>query len=226
MGYLPVNIAVGGRPCLVVGGGSVGERKVMGLLEYEARVRLVSRDLTPTLVSLTEQGAVQYLGPEYKPEYLDGAALVFAATNDTELNTRVSREAAGRGIPVNVADVPELCTFYLPAWIKRGHLTVSVSTSGRSPALAAHLRSRLEDEFGPEYGRFLELMGRIRPRVLAEGRDHRHNRDLFRRLVESDILDNLARNEPVRVEARLVEMLGPGYTLASLGFEALEGETA
>jgi len=218
MKYLPVNLAIEGRPVLVVGGGEVGERKVRALLECGAKVRLVSRELTPGLAELAAAEAIEHLGGQYRTEHLAGVDLVFAATDEPGLNARISREAQENGLWINAADQPELCRFIVPAYFRRGDLTIAVSTGGRSPAAAAMIKSRLEDEFGPEYGRFLDLMGLIRTRVLAEGRGFQENRDIFRRLVDSDLLTALAQNDPSGVEEILLEILGPGYTLKSLGF--------
>jgi len=217
--YLPVNLDVRDQPCLVVGGGEVGERKVKGLLECGAKVGLVSRDLTPGLAELVESKAVELLGPEYQTEHLSGVVLVFAATDDMALNSCVSREAQDQGVWVNVADRPELCRFIVPASFRRGDLTIAISTGGSSPAAAAKIRARLENEFGPEYGPFLRLMGLVRTRVLAEGRPAEENRELFFKLAESDILKSLARNDLAETEGCLIEILGPDYTLASLGFK-------
>jgi len=218
--YLPINLDVQARPCLVVGGGEVGQRKVQGLLRSGARVRLVSTELTQGLRDLIEAGQVELLGRRYQSKHLEGVALAFACADDSEINTQVSRDAKEQGIWVNVADNPELCSFTLPASIYRGDLIISVSTSGRSPALAARIRARLENEFGPEYERFLELMGRIRTKVQAEGRLAEENRELFLRLVDSDLIEALAQNNLARAEETVVRILGPAYTLNALGFKA------
>ena len=223
MSYLPINVDVRGRPCLVVGGGEVGRRKVEGLLARGARVLLVSRELTAELQTLADRGRLEYLGPDYDPRRLDGAVLVYAATDDRDLNERVSRDAQSRGLWVNVADRPDLCTFIVPSSITRGDLTVSVSTNGRSPALAAHIRSRLENMFGPEYGVFLTVMGRVRERVLASSEDSRKNRKIFTALVASPLLDLLARGDRQGANRILEKHLGPGCTLEDLGVDPDQG---
>ncbi len=219
MSYLPIFVDIRQRRCLVVGGGEVGERKVLSLLDRDAEVDLVSREVTPVLTGLIEAGRVGYLGPDYETAHLDGAALVFAATDDTALNGRVSREAQERGIWVNAADQPEFCTFIVPASIRRGDLTIAVSTSGRSPAMAASIRARLEKEFGPEYADFLRLMGLVRSRVLAAGGASGRNKELFCRMVDSDLLDVLSRGDLHRVDELLTDILGAGFTLAEIGFD-------
>lgn len=222
MKYLPINLDVSGRFCLIVGGGSVAERKARTLIEAEARVGLVAREFTPGLMELATRGWVQLLGSEYEPGLMEGAVLVFAATSDTGLNARVGREARERGLWVNVADRPESCSFIVPASVVRGDLVIGVSTGGKSPALAARVRSRLEELFGPEYGLFLDLMGRIREKFLTESDDSRENRVLFRQLVDSDLLEALARGDGTRADRVLTEILGPDYTLTGLEF-SLEG---
>ncbi|MEW5726042.1 MAG: bifunctional precorrin-2 dehydrogenase/sirohydrochlorin ferrochelatase [Thermodesulfobacteriota bacterium] len=218
MGYLPIFIDVQGRTCLVVGGGEVGRRKVEGLIEGGAVVRLVSRDLDSRLADLTGQGRVEYLGREYRTEHLDGAVLVFAATDDPQLNARVSREAQARGLLVNVADQPRLCTFIVPASVRRGDLTLAVSTGGGSPALAARIRAELEAQFGPEYAEFLKVLRLVREKVLAEGRPAEENKSKFQRLIASDLLERLVRGDAAGAEAVLTQILGPGFTFAALGY--------
>ena len=223
MRYWPVNLDLEGRTCLVVGGGEVGERKVRALLESGARVRLVSRELTSGLSDLARSGQVDHVGAEYRIEHLSGVVLVFAATSDADLNTRLSQEARTRGLWVNVVDQPELCTFIVPASVSRGDLTISVSTGGRSPALAKRVRARLEEEFGPEYAVFLQLMGLVRTRILAAGRPASENRVLFRRLVDSPLLDRLAAADWEGAEKILTQTLGEDFAFNYLGFD-IDGE--
>ena len=223
MKYLPLNMDVKGRTCLVVGGGEVASRKVATLLEFGARVHLVARELNSELQALVVRGRVQSLGPEYQIDHLKGVALVFAATSDQEINQKVSRDAMAAGILVNVVDQPELCSFIVPASVVRGDLVISVSSSGASPALAARLRQRLENEFGPEYDDFLRLMAVIRPKLLAEGRGHKENRSLFRALVDSDLLDLLAERNYGAVDQVLADVLGPDYVMAESFFQTNKG---
>jgi len=209
-----------------VGGGEVGERKVRNLLQCGALVRLISRELTQSLSDLAEAGQVKFLDREYHKKYLEGIALAFVCTDDSELNTRVSLDAKERGIWINVADKPDLCSFILPATVSRGDLTISVSTSGGSPALAARIRARLEKEFGPEYEFFLDLMRLVRARFKAEDRPVEQNREIFMRLIESDLLETMSEFDLDRAEEILIEILGPGYTLSALGFKVEGREEA
>ena len=182
--YFPVCLKVAGRRCIVIGGGRVGERKVGGLLEYGAMVRVISPELTAGLAELVRDGQVEWLDRVYQPGDLDGAFLVIAATDDPEVQEQVHAEAEEHNLLLNVADVPKWCNFILPATARQGDLAISVSTAGKSPALASKLRQELEVQFGPEYGAAIEILGELRDVVLAAGRPHAENKVLFGRLAD------------------------------------------
>jgi len=166
----PLFALIEDRACLVVGGGAVGERKVQDLLAAGARVTVVSQALTPRLAELAAQGRVQFIQDDFSPQYLDGMTLVVGATDDQKVNREVSAAAQARNLPVNIVDAPELCTFIVPAQVRRGALTIAVSTGGASPALARRVREELEQLFGPEYGPYLRLLQAVRHQVLASCR--------------------------------------------------------
>ncbi len=194
--------------CIVVGGGSVAERKVHSLLDVGARVRVISPKLTERLQAWAGQGLIQHAPRAYQPGDLEGAFLVFAATDDHEVNRAVSEEAQARHSLVNVVDDPELCNFTVPAVVRRGRLTVGISTEGQSPALAAHLRQRIEQMIGPEYAELLEILGDLREQAISVCPPDRR-RDLWYRLIESDILDLLRRGQSRQARERasyLVDM--------------------
>lgn len=178
--------------CIVVGGGSVAERKVRSLLEAGATVRVISPDLTETLQEWATQGTIQHIPRAYQSGDLEGAFLTFAATDSREINRAISVEAESRHSLINVVDDPELCSFTVPAVVHRGSLTVSISTAGQSPALAVHLRQQIEEFIGPEYALFLEILRELRDPVMTSCPADRR-RDLWYQLIESDILDLLRR---------------------------------
>jgi precorrin-2 dehydrogenase/sirohydrochlorin ferrochelatase len=151
------------RPCLVVGGGVVAERKVASLLEAGARVRVVAPSFSPGLEAMGREGVVELVPREYKVRDLEGTALVISAASRREVNAQVAREAGERGLLVNVVDSPRECSFIVPSVVRRGGLILAISTSGLSPALARHLREQLEEEFGQEFGPLLELLAELRP---------------------------------------------------------------
>jgi precorrin-2 dehydrogenase/sirohydrochlorin ferrochelatase len=213
----PIFAVIADRPCLVVGGGTVGERKVLDLLAAGARVTVVSRTLTPELAALADRGQIVYLPGDFTAVQVEGMALVMAATDDPEVNAQVSAAAQARAIWVNVADEPEHCTFIVPAQVRRGNLTVAISTGGASPALARRLREELQQHFGPEYGPYLDLLQRVRTRLLSERRGHADNARLFHRLVDSPLKEAVAQGDRAGVVRLLQEVLGPALSPTVLG---------
>ncbi len=204
----PIFAIIENRPCLVVGGGAVGERKVLDLKAAGAQVTVLSYELTPTLKKLAQTGQIRYLNEDFTPEHLQGMVLVMAATDEQQVNARVSAAAQARGIWVNVADDPEFCTFIVPAQVKRGDLTLAISTGGASPALARKLREELQQRFGPEYGPYLALLKGVRNRLLSDRRGRPENAALFHLLVASPLLAAVAQGDRDRVVAVLQEVLG------------------
>jgi uroporphyrin-III C-methyltransferase/precorrin-2 dehydrogenase/sirohydrochlorin ferrochelatase len=164
----PAMLSVGDRKCLVVGGGAVALRKVEGLLEEKARVTVVAPDPGPALSAFAQDGAIALERRPYEPGEAGKYALVFAATDQRDVNRQVARDADEAGRWVNVADDPELCTFHLPAQVKRGSLRLLVASGGEAPFVVRRLRRALEKRFGPEWGEWLESAGRFRRRVRAE----------------------------------------------------------
>ena len=222
----PIFAVIEDKPCLVVGGGAVGERKVQDLLAAGARVTVVSRTLTPELAALADRGEITYLPEDFREPQVEGMALVMAATDEPEVNARVSAAAQARAIWVNVADEPEYCTFIVPAQVRRGALTLAISTGGASPALARQVREDLQQHFGPEYGPYLDLLRRVRTRVLAERRGHPDNGPLFHRLVQSPLREAVARGDRAQVVNVLHEVLGSVLSTPVLGelvSQALKG---
>jgi siroheme synthase-like protein len=137
--------------CVVVGGGTVAERKVRQLLDAGARPTVISPTLSAALAAWHAAGQIAHIARLYREGDLAGAALAFAATNDAAANQRVAAEARERGILANVADAPEAGSFHTVATLRRGDLLITVSTGGASPALAAQIRSELAERYGPEY---------------------------------------------------------------------------
>ncbi len=224
MGYYPILMELDDRRALVVGGGGVAERKVRTLLDCGARVEVVSRELNAGLKALAEGGHLQWLGREFEESRLDGAVLVIAATSDPDLNRFVGGACRDRGIPVNVVDQPADCTFIVPAVVRRGDLLLAVSTSGKSPALARAVRRELEERFGPEYGGFLVLMGDVREAVLSRGRGRKDNRDVFRELVQSSLLEAMRSGDWSRAAGILTEVLGTEWRARDVRARVEAGE--
>lgn len=216
MRYYPVNLDVRNKSCLVVGGGDVGERKVKTLLECGAKVTVISPGATEHLKSLASKGLVDLKLSHYEPSDLDGIFLVIGATDNEEINLRISQDAADRRILCNIADRPEACTFVLPAIVRQGALVIAISTSNKSPALAKRIRQTLEKEFGPEYATLLNLIGTIRQRLLAEAKSPEAHRLLFERLFDEGLLEMIREDRAQDVDTLLKNVLGKGYTRQEL----------
>jgi precorrin-2 dehydrogenase/sirohydrochlorin ferrochelatase len=211
MRYYPLFLDIKNRDCLVVGGGAVGTRKVETLLDCGARVTVVSIATTLQLDALAEKKAVTLAKRSYRTDDLDGKFLVVGATDDEALNRQISEDAVRRNLLCNIADQPSLCNFILPAIVDRGDLVIAVSTSGKSPAFAKRIRRALEKEFGPEYGPFLALMGKIRDVLLAEAHEPEAHRHLFEELIDAGLLDLLRRKRIDDVRNLLKRQLGESF---------------
>jgi precorrin-2 dehydrogenase / sirohydrochlorin ferrochelatase len=169
-----------GRPVIVVGGGAVALEKVRGLLECGADVTVVAPQVDPGLAELP----VAIRKRRYRTEDLEGSFLVVAATSTPSVNRAVFRDAEARSLLCNVVDVPELCSFILPAVHRQGAIAVAVSTGGASPALAQRLRDDIAEVVRPEHATIAETLRELRPWAKAHLPSYEARRDYFARLVE------------------------------------------
>jgi precorrin-2 dehydrogenase/sirohydrochlorin ferrochelatase len=224
LSYYPALLDLRGRLVAVIGGGRVAARKVASLLETGARVRLVAPRLAPESRALAGEPGVELKEREFKSGDLEGVCLVISATDNEALNRSVAAEAEGRGLFVNVVDVPRLCSFIVPAVVRRGDLTLAASTGGASPAAARRLRERLQEEFGPTWGPYLGLMRALRERVTALGRPAEENRPKFFALVDSELFDLVAAGDAAGVDRLIASILGPGFSLSELGWSPADLE--
>jgi len=208
MSYYPILVNLRGQKAVVVGGGKVAERKIQTLLQHAAVVHVVSRDLTGTLQQYVEEGRITYIGDAFQETQLDGAFMVIAATDDPELNRRVSLAAKRQNLLINAVDQPEDCNFIVPSILQRGDLIIAVSTSGKSPALARKIRQELEATFGDEYQSLLVMMGRLRKDVLSLSLSSEENKALFLKLADSGLLTALEKKDWDEVAAILSKAFG------------------
>ncbi len=184
--FYPVFLDLAGRLCLVVGGGAVAERKVAGLLEAGALVRVVSPDTTSGLRALAECGQIELCAEAFRPELLGGASLVFAATDSRSVNARVASEASALNLQVTVADSPEEGSFIVPAVVRRGEFCLAISTGGNNPMLAARVADELEARYGPDFGAFVELLGDVRDTIKEWTSDKSARRAAARAVLDSE----------------------------------------
>lgn len=184
----PMLVDLKQKDCLVIGGGNVARRKVELLLESEARVRVISIELCSELRKLFDEGKITWSKKRFQAEDLQKPFLVICATDDSTVNSEVSKLCREKAVPVNVVDDPSKCSFHVPAVLRRGDLTITVSTGGKSPLLSGYIRSELEEQFDNEYADYLELLGRVRERIALEISDSEKRREILECLLESDLL--------------------------------------
>ena len=220
MRYYPIFLDINGRRCLVVGGGSVGTRKVETLLECGASVTVIGIEITETLKRLSREQCINLKIRAYRPSDLDDMFLVIGATNDERLNRQLSLDAEERNLLCNIADRPAACNFILPSIVQQGDLVIAISTSGKSPALAKKTRKDLETQFDSAYAVLLDLMGAIRNRLLMEAHAPEQHKPIFNRIIHSNILDMIKAQNVEAIDSTLLKILGPGYS-----FHALMDET-
>ncbi|MFQ5455829.1 MAG: bifunctional precorrin-2 dehydrogenase/sirohydrochlorin ferrochelatase [Nitrospirota bacterium] len=208
MRYYPICLDIRDKEILVIGGGKVAERKVIMLLECGGNnITLISPDVTEGIEELYNSRKIGYISGEYEREYIKDASIVFAATDNRNINAEIASEAKKRDILINVVDQPEISSFILPSVVKRGDLQISVSTSGKSPALAKTLREEIEKLFGSEYEIFLDILGGIRKRLLKENPSEDKRQKIFYDLVKSDILILLKEGRKEEAEDKAIEIM-------------------
>jgi len=216
MRYYPVNLDIQNRNCLVVGGGDVGTRKVMTLLDCGAMVIVVSPAVTEKIEELSNKGLIKLEKRGFKPTDLDQMFLVIGATDNPELNRQIHAGAERLGMLCNIADRPEVCNFILPAIVNRGDLIIAISTSGKSPAFAKKMRKDLEKKFGTEYAEFLTLMGGIRTKLLSEDHEPEAHKHLFENLIKRDVVNLIKQGDIAAINSLLFEIFGEGYLFDEL----------
>ncbi len=191
--YYPVYIEMRGQPCVVVGGGKIAEGKVDGLLAVDAQVKIISPELTPHLRNLVDENKIQYVSRTYQTGDLADAFVVICATDHPEINHQVWQDASANHQLVNVVDDTPRCNFIAPSILRKGDLTIAISTSGKAPALAVRLKERFQAELGSEYERFLELSGKLREPLARHIPDFETRKKLWYELVDSDVLELLSQ---------------------------------
>ena len=202
MGFYPIVLELRDRPVLVVGGGSVAERKVDGLLQAGARPTLVSPMLSEGLQTHARAGRIRWIDRSYRRGDVAGHALVVVATDDGAVNAEVAAESRAHGVWVNAADDPPHCDFTLPSVLRRGKLTIAVSTGGTSPALARAIREELECYFTDDYRMLADVAGEARRELGA-----RLDGETWRRALDSELRRLIATGQREAAKTHLLERL-------------------
>jgi siroheme synthase-like protein len=204
----PVALILQDRSCLVVGGGQIAERKARGLLACGARVHVVAKEVLPPVRSLEAVAGVDSIEERpYRRGEVAGYWLAVAATGDSEVNKAVYEDGVAARVWVNSADDPASCSFILPAVARQGPVSVAVSTSGYSPALASWLKQHAAEHMGPELVELAEMLANARARLKKEGRS---TEDIdWRSSLDWDMLDLIRSGRRAEAEERLEACLSP-----------------
>ncbi|MBE9551083.1 MAG: bifunctional precorrin-2 dehydrogenase/sirohydrochlorin ferrochelatase [Proteobacteria bacterium] len=213
MRYYPVNLDIRDQKCLVVGGGAVGKRKLARLVECGARVTVVDQAISDEIKALSGRHPIEIKEHNYRSSDLEGMFLVVGATDNDEVNSRISKDAAKKGICCNIVDRPKECTFVLPSVVKQGDLVITISTSGKSPAFAKWLRRNMSKDFGPEYGACLNLIGSVRQKFMRQGKSPEADKHLFEQLIDEGILELVRQKNVKEVNALLKRLFGKTFLI-------------
>jgi len=200
----PLFVKLEALDVLVVGAGRVGARKVRGLVRSGARVTVVAPDAEDEVVRMADAGSVTWHARPFQDVDVEGVRLVFAATPSRQVNEAVAAASRAAGLWVNVADVPDLCSFYLPAVVRRDPLQVAISTTGASPAFARTLRERLERELPERTAGFVTLLGEMREEVRERAPDRVMEASLAMVRSEAESLWREGDEEGARRALRLI----------------------
>lgn len=211
MPFFPAFLDLRGRPCLVVGAGRVGRRKIQRLLHCQAHpLVVVEPDPDDDLLRDPEMSrAITLHQRTFKSSDVQGAFLVVASTSSPEVNSQIGNVCHEQNILCNVVDQPGLCSLVWPSLINQGDLALAVTTGGASPALTRRIREHLEEQFGPEYATWLKLLKMLRPALIALGSPQKENSSVFKSLTDDQVLKAIIRDEGPELLALLQERLPP-----------------
>lgn len=174
----PAMLNIKNKKVTVIGGGGVAYRKVIALLKFGACVRVVSPNFMDRFDALSD--SVEIITDRFEEKYLEHSFIVIAATDNSEVNERISSYCDKHGMLCNVIDNPEISSFIVPAHMCQGDLVISVSTNGKSPALAKLIKKELEDKYDESYKERIEILGRLRKAVIEEQKDIKKRQEIIR----------------------------------------------
>ncbi len=216
MSLFPMFLKLTARPCVVVGAGGIAEGKIEGLLQAEARVRVIAPEALARVQAWAEAGEIEWVAREYREGDLQGAFLAVAGTATAAVNRAVYAEANTRGVLCNAVDDPPFCDFYFPSIVRRGELQVAISTAGESPALAQRLRKEINAALPLDLGEWLLELGRLRREVTAVEPIGEPRKQLLHELAEREVcgFDGCPARMRARQHAREFGFAPKGYVLA------------
>ncbi len=223
--YYPIMLDIRERQAFVVGGDDVAAEKAAALVASGARVSVLNAEFCAALLALAERGQVTLICKNYEPGDLVGAFVVVAVPGDEQQIEAIWHETQERGQPVNIVDVPRYCSFILPSILRRGQLTVAVSTEGASPALAKRIRQQLEAFFPQAYGAYIDLAALARTYLRQQGVSYATRDTFFQDFMNSSILTLLGKGEITQaLEATTALLHTYGVTVSASELERAFGE--
>lgn len=201
--YYPILIDLKNKKCKVIGGGKVAERKVKSLIEHGADVEVISPHVTELLAGYFQQGSISLIKRQYQYGDLTDCDLVFAATDNEAVNEMCNKESCEKNLWINIIDHPNQSGFIIPASFRRGHLSISISTDGKSPVLAKQIKEALQEQFPHEYSEYTEALGQLRDTIKSEIKDLKLKKEMLNQLVDSDIFQKYMNKEIDNLEDAL-----------------------
>lgn len=205
--YYPIFLNLADRLCIVVGGGKVAERKLRGLLNAGAKVRVISPRMSKGISMLADAHRVELINREYRYGDLKEGVLAFAATDDEEVNKQIREEASCLPVPVNVADNPRLCDFFVPSTARKGPILIALSTSGFLPGFSKKLRQELVESIGRDYPAYARRVGAFR-RFLIETIDNERTRKRIMKEVANADISTIAHMTSKEMKKRFLSPAG------------------
>ncbi|HEY5563770.1 MAG TPA: bifunctional precorrin-2 dehydrogenase/sirohydrochlorin ferrochelatase [Clostridiaceae bacterium] len=202
--YYPIMVNLEYRNVLIVGGGEIAYKKLLELLEYKAVITLVSLSINEGIKEIVEKNYIKFIEGAYDKTYLEGAFIVIASTNDREVNNEIYKDCIQKSILVNIVDDPENCSFITPSKLRRGDLTISISTNGKSPTLSKEIRKELEISFDESYEAYVNILGDLRKDVIANVEIPHKRKEVLHTIVSGGYLGKLRilGEEAVRSEIK------------------------
>lgn len=207
MSKYPIFLELSGRRAVVIGGGSVALRKAQSLLAAEARLVVVAERFDNMLTALCREKNAELIKSRYSKNYLAGALLAIAATNNHKLNKQIYKDCQELEVLCNVVDVPELCDFFVPAVVKRGNLQIAISTEGQCPAYAGHTRKKLETIFTEEHGKFLTELEKLRQKIIQDVSEPADRKTVLGQLADDKSFEYFAENGPAQWQIFATELI-------------------
>ncbi|MDR9468040.1 siroheme synthase CysG [Marinospirillum sp.] len=223
MDYLPLFFNLQGRSVLLIGGGDVGLRKARLLVRAGARIALISHAVHPELEELLQEHQGQILGKDYAPQWLQGQAVVIAATDDQALNEQIHADCVAHNLPINVVDSPALCTFVFPAIVDRSPVVIGITSSGKAPVLARLLRAKLETWIPTRYSDLGQLAARFRDSVKARFSNINQRRKFWENTFQGTVAERVFNGQMQEAERLLQEQLDASDAAEPVGEVYLVG---